>query len=69
MTIQELFIRSNEELKKVIDQITDQQWDIVMPAGITSKPATLHESVNYHSYDDAWVPDVLDGKTKAEVGD
>ncbi|MDB5171145.1 MAG: hypothetical protein JWO35_839 [Candidatus Saccharibacteria bacterium] len=40
-----------------------------MPAGITSKPATLHESVNYHSYDDAWVPDVLDGKTKAEVGD
>lgn len=69
MTIQELFIRSNEELRKVIDQITDEQWDIQMPPGLTSKPATLRESVNYHTYDDAWVPDVLAGKTKAEVGD
>ncbi len=69
MTIQELFIRSNEELKKVIDQITDTQWSKDMPAGTTSKPATLHKAVNYHAYDDAWVPDVLDGKTKAEVGD
>lgn len=69
MTIQELFIRSNEELKKVIDQISEQQWDLVMPAGTTSKPATLHASVNYHAYDDAWVPDVLDGKTTKEVGD
>lgn len=69
MTIQELFTRSNQELKKVINQITDSQWDVVMPAGTTSKPATLHESVNYHSYDDAWVPDVLEGMTKAEVGD
>ncbi len=69
MTIQELFIRSNEELKKVIDQIADDQWDIEMPAGITSKPANLRDTINYHAYDDAWVPDVLAGKTKAEVGD
>lgn len=69
MTIQELFIRSNEELGKVIDQISDDQWDITMPAGITSKPASLREAVNYHAYDDAWVPDVLAGKTKEEVGD
>ncbi len=69
MTIQGLFIRSNEELKKVIDQITDEQWDAEMPPGTSSKPATLHKAVNYHAYDDAWVPDVLDGKTKVEVGD
>ncbi len=69
MTLQELFIRSNEELKKVFDQITNEQWDIEMPPGVTSKPATLHQSVNYHTYDDAWVPDVLEGKTKEEVGD
>lgn len=69
MTINELFIRSNEELKKVINQIKDEQWDIEMPEGLTSKPATLKESVNYHAYDDAWVPDVLAGKTKEEVGD
>lgn len=69
MTIQELFIRSNEELKKVIDQINDNQWNLNMPAGIVSKPASLREAVDYHTYDDAWVPDVLAGKTKEEVGD
>lgn len=68
MTIQELFIRSNEELKEVIDQIDNPQWDLVIPAGVTSTSATLHESVNYHAYDDSWVPDMLDGKTREEVG-
>ncbi len=68
MTIQELFVRSNKELKKVIDQISAGQWDIDVPAGITMKPATLHQTINYHAYDDAWVTDVLDGKTKEEVG-
>jgi hypothetical protein len=69
MTIQELFIRANVELKKVIDQIDDNQWSMNMPAGITSKPATLKEAINYHAYDDAWVPDVLAGLAKEEVGD
>lgn len=69
MTIQELFIRANEELKKVVDQIDESQWDITLPAGIVSKPATLKEAINYHAYDDAWVPDVLAGKAKEEVGD
>jgi hypothetical protein len=69
MTIQELFIRANEELKKVIDHIEGDQWDITVPAGITRKPSALRQTVNYHAYDDAWVPDVLAGKTKAEVGD
>jgi hypothetical protein len=68
MTIQELFIRCNEELKKVVDQVADDQWNIQMPPGLTSQPASLRESVNYHAYDDAWVPDVLAGKTKEEVG-
>jgi len=69
MTIQELFIMSNKALLKVIVQITDDQWDLEMPPGMSSKPGTLGEAVRYHTYDDAWVPDVLAGKTKAEVGD
>jgi hypothetical protein len=69
MTIQELFILSNQELRKVIDQIKDDQWQFEMPEGTTSHPSTLADAVRYHSYDDAWVPDVLDGKTKDEVGD
>lgn len=69
MTIQELFVRSNQELKKIVDQITDHQWDLMMPAGSSREPTNLLAAVNYHTYDDAWVPDVLAGKTKAEVGD
>ncbi|HEY2004140.1 MAG TPA: hypothetical protein VGH44_03400 [Candidatus Saccharimonadia bacterium] len=69
MTIQELFIISNESLAKVISQISDGQWDMAMPAGTSNKPATLIEAVRYHTYDDAWVPEVLAGKTIQEVGD
>lgn len=69
MTIQELFIRANEELKKVIDQIRDDQWSIDMPEGLSSKSSNLHQAINYHIYDDAWVPDILIGKAKEEVGD
>lgn len=69
MTIQELFIRSNQELQKVINQIKDDQWSIQMPEGLTTNPTTLRQAVAYHAYDDAWVPDILDGKTADQVGD
>lgn len=67
MTIQELFVRSNEELRKVVDQITPEQWSLQMPAGNSSKPATLADAIRYHTYDDAWVPNVLAGQTIQEV--
>lgn len=69
VTIQELFIMSNQALQQVVAQIADEQWDLMMPEGTSMKPATLKAAVQYHTYDDAWVPDVLAGKTKAEVGD
>lgn len=69
MTIQELFITSNQALQKVVAQITGDQWSLDMPKGTSSKATTLGPAVRYHTYDDAWVPDVLAGKTKAEVGD
>jgi uncharacterized protein (TIGR03086 family) len=69
MTIQELFIMSNEALQRVIAQISDDQWMLDMPKGSSRQPMTLKEAIQYHTYDDAWVPDVLEGKTKEEVGD
>ncbi|HUD11331.1 MAG TPA: TIGR03086 family protein [Candidatus Saccharimonadia bacterium] len=36
--------------------------------GRTQEHPTLKVIVNYHAYDDAWLPDVLKGKTAAEVG-
>ncbi len=34
----------------------------------TGEPATLRTIVNCHAYDDAWVPDMLAGKTMDAVG-
>jgi hypothetical protein len=69
MTIQDLFVTSNIELLKVIDQIKDGQWSEMLPEDISRKPATLKEAIKYHTFDDAWVPDVLEGKTADQVGD
>ncbi len=69
MTIQELFIGSNQALRKVVDQIGQGQWELPMPPFASGKPLNLIDAVRYHTYDDAWVPDILAGKKKEEVGD
>ena len=70
MTEQDVFILADQALKAVVDQIRDDQWDLVVPDDMTRKPGiTLRELINYHAYDDAWVPDVLAGRTIEEVGD
>jgi hypothetical protein len=69
MTIKELFITSNEAEQRVVAHIGDDQWSLMMPEKITREPMTLLEVVRYHTWDDAWIPDVLAGKTKEEVGD
>jgi uncharacterized protein (TIGR03086 family) len=71
MKEQAVFLLAEEALKKVIDQIRDDQWEMQMPpdfARSDDRPITLREIVNYHAYDDAWVPDMLAGKTMAEAG-
>ena len=70
MTEQDVFILADQALKAVVEQIRDDQWDLVVPDDMTRTPGiTLRELINYHAYDDAWVPDVLAGRTIEEVGD
>ena len=70
MDEQGVFILADEALKAVVDQIRDDQWALRVPDDMTRRTGTtLRETVNYHAYDDAWVPDVLAGRTIAEVGD
>ena len=67
----DVFIASEKALVRVVDQIKDDQWDMQMPAEFErkdKKPVTLREIINYHAYDDAWVPDMLAGKMMDEVG-
>jgi hypothetical protein len=69
MTIQEIFIQSNIALLGVVEQIHDEQWSMMLPDGASREPTDLRTAVNYHAYDDAFVPDTLAGKTMQEVGD
>jgi hypothetical protein len=71
MTIQETFVSAEHALTKVISQIKGDQWAMVMPPEFATRSQssiTLREVVNYHAYDDVWVPDTLSGKTIEEVG-
>jgi hypothetical protein len=72
MSETDVFIWSEKALADVIDKIRPEQWELRKPDWFASSgqgTASLREIVNYHAYDSAWVPDVLAGKTAAEVGD
>ncbi len=72
MTGQEVFVLADRTLNDVVAKIADDQWDMRMPASPARRgagePPTLREIVNYHAYDDSWVPDILAGKTMEEAG-
>jgi hypothetical protein len=72
MAERDVFILSEQALADVIDQIRPEQWAWRKPEWFATGgqgDASLRQIVNYHAYDSAWVPDVLAGKTAAEVGD
>jgi hypothetical protein len=72
MSEQTVFILSEQALAETIDQISDDQWDQRKPEWFQTGgqgDASLREIVNYHAFDTAWVPDVLAGRTIAEVGE
>jgi len=72
MTEPEVFVLADQALNEVVAQITEDQWEIQLPAGFRTRrmdhAPTLREIINYHAYDDAWVPDMLAGKTMQEAG-
>lgn len=72
MSIADVFVLSERALADVIDRISDDQWSELTPGWF--QPAgraqvSLREVVNYHAQDSAWVPDILAGRSIAEVGD
>ncbi len=68
----EVFVLADEAVVGVFGQIGGQQWDSMLPpvfdmAG-ADQPVPLRKAVNHLAYDDAWVPDLLAGRTMDEVG-
>ncbi len=68
----ETFVLADRALARVVAQISPDQWDMVLPENFTTRsrpePPSLRTLVNYHAYDDAWVPDMLAGRTMDEAG-
>jgi hypothetical protein len=72
VTEAEVFLLADQSLNDAIDQVGEGQWAMHLPAwfqvGRTDSDPTLRRIVNYHAYDEAWIPDTLAGLTLAEVG-
>ena len=72
MNEQKLFVLADRTLADVVAQIPDDQWDRPMPSEFPmaqeDEGVTLRRVINYHAYDDAWVPDILTGATIDEAG-
>src|SRR5438105_3003 len=68
----EVFILADRALNRVVQRIRSEQWDMPVPPDFmrrqTEQTPTIREILNYHAYDDAWVPDMLAGRTIASVG-
>src|ERR1700738_3761683 len=72
MSEPEVFVLADRAINRVVAQIRDDQWSMKVPPDFarrqTDRTPTLREIVNYHAYDDSWVPDMLAGRTMDEVG-
>ncbi|WP_337059774.1 hypothetical protein [Kineococcus sp. G2] len=68
-----VFVLADEALLAVVRQVREDQWDLrtrgVVSTSDPDSDPTLRELLNYHAYDDAWVPAMLAGRTMAEVGE
>jgi uncharacterized protein (TIGR03086 family) len=72
LTEPEVFVLADRAINSVVAQIRDDQWSREVPPNFmrrqSERTPTLREIVNYHAYDDAWVPDMLAGRTMDEAG-
>lgn len=72
MTEQDVFVLADRALNGVVARVEDDQLAMVMPASFvtreTERRPTLREIIDYHAYEDAWVPDMVAGRTMDEVG-
>jgi uncharacterized protein (TIGR03086 family) len=68
----DVFRLADRALARVVAQILPDQWDMILPSSFATRsrpePPSLRRLVNYHAYDDAWVPDMLAGLTMDDAG-
>jgi hypothetical protein len=68
----EVFLLADKAMVAAVGQIRDEHWDTVVPPSFempgADQPAVLRDSVNHLAYDEAWIPDMLAGRTMDEAG-
>ena len=73
MDARELFLLSDAALRSVVDALTPSDLELAAPAewstGHRSASLAVRDIVLRHAYDEAWIPDLLAGRTIEEVGD
>jgi uncharacterized protein (TIGR03086 family) len=72
MNEKDVFVLADRALDRVVRQIGDSQWGMDMPASFARRDSDsvpkLRTIVGHHALDDAWVPDMLAGRTMDEAG-
>lgn len=66
----ELFLLADATVLRVVESVADRDWDTAAPTTLSrGRVQTIRDVVADQAHDEAWVPDVLAGRTIAEVGD
>lgn len=68
---QDVFVLADRELDRVVSGLTAEQWELVVPEAVSGRPGrvvTVRDLLATHAYDDAWVPDMVAGRSMDEVG-
>lgn len=72
MDEKQVFVLADETLRDVVAKIRPDQWAMEMPPSFATRQrdhtVTLRAVIGYHAYDDAWVPDMLAGRTMDDAG-
>lgn len=67
MNSTELFLASEAALRSVIDRISPDDFGKPAPQDWTSFPnPTIRDIIGRHAYDEAWIPDVIAGRSIAD---
>jgi hypothetical protein len=70
MDSRELFLLSDAAFRSVVDRITPSDLERAAPQEWTRTPnPTIRDILASHARDEAWVPDLLAGRSVEEVGD
>jgi hypothetical protein len=68
----EVFLQADAAVVSVFQQVGTEDWDTMFPPMFdmpgADVPIPVRQMVNHHAYDNAWVPDMLAGRTMDEVG-